>query len=127
MAFAEPKQQVINFLKKAPSASDKCYIIELSLISHDDAEAFIHRMRVELSRLRDYIKIKGQQIRPFKMLKENIENKNGKTFIKLRYKNSVDEKTLDEINEVFDTLSTGSPMINEKKARNLPENKIFKL
>jgi len=60
-----PKQKLIEFLKN--SVAEKEYLLILP-VPVEGAEAFIHRMRVELSRFREKVRDRGRVPKSFKML-----------------------------------------------------------
>ena len=120
MAFAKAKTELINFLKHASKSEAHLYSFKLPLMSNEDGHKFIHRMRVELSRFRDVIQSQGKQLRPFKMMFVTMQHTQTNTEITLRYRNTVDAKTLKDVDDVFDVVSTGSTIINERAARDLP-------
>lgn len=124
MAFAKAKTELIAFLRQAPKDPALKYTFKVPLMSHDDAIKFVHRMRVELSRFRTDIQLQGKALRPFKMLIDKIEDNNTFTYITLQYKNTVGKKILADVNEIFDVISTGGRLINEREARNLPSKPL---
>ena len=115
--YARAKQEIINFLNKAPKDENKLYAFVLPLQSKKEAGKFIHRMRVELSRLRDEFKKQGIQLRPFKVMLKGITNTDTSTTITLRYQDSNCAVALEDINNLFDILATKSHTIDENKAR----------
>ncbi len=120
MAFAKAKSELIEFLKHAPKSKDRQYEITMPLMSEEDAQKFVHRMRVELCRFRTDVELQGKTIRPFKMLIESIKHENINTLIVLRYRDTTDKKILKDIDDVFDVISTGSKLLNEEATSNFP-------
>ena len=127
MPFAKPKtakNELIAFLRQVQKTKTHEYIVELPLMTDKDAKDFVHRMRVELSRFRTTIQLQSKQVRPFKMLLQEIIHSSDKTNITLLYRDTVDDKTLKDVDEIFSIISTGSNMINEKDARDLPSKPL---
>jgi len=117
--YARAKQEIINFLQQAPKASNKIYTFSLACSSEKMARIFIHKMRVELSRLREEIQDQGKQCRPFKMFINKIEPVAvNVSRISLRYHDSNCAKVVEDVNNLFDVLSTGSNIIDEDEIRN---------
>jgi hypothetical protein len=63
------KMQMIDFLQNTnPGESYSFFVL------HGEAEKFIHRMRVELSRFRNVVKYKyNRRIKPFKVIVLSVE------------------------------------------------------
>ncbi len=88
------REELIKFLTSAPKAENKCYIVILTLTTQVNADAFIHRMRVELSRFRTALINDNKQLKPFKLMvkKINYIQALNETQITLRYKTTSDKK-----------------------------------
>ncbi len=67
-----PKQKLIEFLKN--SVAEEAYLLVIP-VPVSEAEAFIHRMRVELSRFREKVRDRGRVPKTFKMLYIKTETK----------------------------------------------------
>ena len=68
-----PKLKLIEFIKTAKEGDE----FEFTLSMNTNAEKFVHRMRVELSRLRSKLIEMGKVASHFKMMLEKIEVKTG--------------------------------------------------
>lgn len=107
-----PKQKLIQFLKNAKLDVDYKFII---LMGEKDkaefsAERFVHRMRVELSRMRNYVRNRRGRIpKQFKVL--FIKTENVPTGIEITLKKSHDgHEIVGEIDDILDTLDGGKPI-----------------
>lgn len=115
------KQQVITFLKTAPREKDRCFTFTLENTNETQAKEYIHRMRVELSRLRANLRDRGKQLRAFKMLLEDMKAENGNVIVTLRFAESVSERMSKDLSSIFNVISTGDNIVNEREARGLKE------
>jgi len=118
------KDRVKDFLRNAPKAPDKRYRFTVHG-SEGDAHKYVHRMRVELSRLRAAIKRRGLQIKSFKMRIEAIEaieqleasghdRDNGKqTRVVLVFEESNTDALAAELSSIFDLVSPGHRLIDD--------------
>lgn len=89
-----PQAAVVAFLKQQDYGN--VYEITLQNYSIQEAENFLHRMRVELSRMRNKLRQKGYTPKPFKMLKHGIVRRDKTTVVlqlKLGNKGKVDMAT----------------------------------
>lgn len=120
------KERLIDFLRKAPHAEDKKYKFDV-LGDGAEAKSFVHRMRVELSRLRAELRDRNKQVRPFKMLMVSVEpsptNQHYQQ-ITLQFQQAKSDTVSREVSEVFNVLSTGDNMLDEKSARGLRKQNI---
>jgi len=119
------KERLIDFLKKAPRAEGGTYTFAVHG-DKEEASAYVHRMRVELSRFRNKLRERNRQVRPFKMLLQSIEphyqNTDGAARsykVTLQFQQSNTDHISRELSEVFDVVSTGDGTIDEKQARGL--------
>ncbi len=101
---SEPAKKLIDFLKNAEF--DKPYIF-IAPVNIKDAEKFVHKMRVQLSRYRNRVREKGRIPRHFKVLFKdavNIDHTHCNiTLIKSLSSHDVSH----DIKEVFDELDGG--------------------
>lgn len=101
------KLKIIHFVKN--SKVNEPYTFELEGTQRN-AERFVHRMRVELSRLREEVKRRNLIPRPFKMLLQKIEfvpnaaiNTQKITLLKVTDANDVSS----DIDDIFDEIAGG--------------------
>jgi len=99
-----PKQKLIEFLQN--SKMDENFVIAIP-VNVSQAESFVHRMRVELSRLRDQVRKRNRVPKVFKMMFINAMSINeNKCSIILRRTTSPNDVT-NEIDEIFDVIAGG--------------------
>lgn len=116
------KLRLIEFLKTAPKSQTKTFEFVLENTTEPAAKDYIHRMRVELSRFRSALREEGKQLRPFRMLLEELTSVDNGVKIKLLYSDSPSSnRALRHVSEIFDVISTGDDTIDEKEARGLQE------
>jgi hypothetical protein len=110
---SQAKQMMINFLKGTRETSE----FKFKLVGDDaDAKKFVHRMRVELSRMRDTVKDSGRVPKEFKMrlvsIEIGVESAMGKAITKatvtLQKQEGKAEAIAEEMNDIFDDLAGGS-------------------
>jgi len=101
------KKQLITFLKESVLDQDYTFEIDVDILMAQD---FVHRMRVELSRLRDLARKRDKVPKHFKMLYINSESSgDGKCSITVRKTlsaNNVDN----EVNDILDMVSSGEKL-----------------
>lgn len=100
------KLQVIDFIKTAKDGEEYSFILAGN---HRFAEKFVHRMRVELSRLREKVKERNRVVRPFKVLLKSIiycQQTNKCTIVLL--KSVGDNDVSGEVDDIFDKLAGGN-------------------
>lgn len=114
------KDRLKMFLRAAPKASDKCYAFDLPL-SEMNAAKYIHRMRVELARLRSRLRDQGNQIRQFKMLTIRCEENGDGTAIILKYQDSHVNALSAELTDIFSVLADEQQTIDDRDVRGLPK------
>lgn len=107
---SEPKQKVIEFIKSTvvdPENPNASFFQFAIYGSEEDAKRFVHRMRVELSRLRDIVKQQGRIPREFKMLAEEyvFDKTIGQTQIFLRRSEGRQEVVDPAVAELFDDIA----------------------
>ena len=75
----------------------------------DDARKFVHRMRVELSRMRDTVKDTGKVPKEFKVLLDDVDfdAMEGITTIFLRKADGTTTVIAEEVHEIFDDIAGG--------------------
>lgn len=103
------KIQVIAFVKDTEPGVNEYYEFELEG-NEDDANKFIHQMRVELSRMRNYVKSKGRRIKAWKMLQESIKphpDKEGFVVIKLRRTITSTQRVANEVDDILSEIEGG--------------------
>jgi len=117
------KYRLIDFLKTAPRSDGGIYEFSMWFISETKMDDYIHLMRVELSRIRDQLKDQGKQLRAFKMLvvtkDYNLITKKAK--IVMRFRDSLKKEFTAIIDEIFDVVSQGTNVLNDKEIRGLPQ------
>jgi len=115
-------EQLKLFLQTAPQADDKRYTFELPC-SEGKAKDYIHRMRVELARLRRKLRDQGNQIRRFKMLTVSCDAIPGTdtTMIVLQYKDSAVNGLSQELNAIFTVVASEEQIIDESAVRDVPK------
>ena len=107
-----PKQKLIQFLKNANLDIDYKFIVIMNseAIAEFSADRFVHRMRVELSRMRNYVRHRRGRIpKQFKVL--FISSKVVTTGIEITLKKSHEgHEVSSEIDEILDELDGGKPI-----------------
>ena len=107
---SEPKQKVIDFVKATKvDPDDKALSLFTFAIygSEEDAKRFVHRMRVELSRLRELVRQQNREPREFKMLASayTYDRDVGQTTIILQRVEGKQECVDPEVAAAFDDLA----------------------
>ena len=97
-----PKLKLIEFIKTTKEGE----FFEFTLAETTDAVKFVHRMRVELSRLRSKLIEMGKVASHFKMMLEKIEVKDGKQVVTLKRTTSANDVTA-EVSEALAGLTVG--------------------
>jgi phosphotransferase system IIB component len=101
------KRRVIEFIRHTRHAKTTVPFVFTLEGTENDARAFVHRMRVELSRLRQRVKDRGKVPVPFKMMLGDIKTLTpNKQQISLVKDNSI-MRVSKEVDEVFDDLAGG--------------------
>lgn len=114
-----PEQQpyhkacVIGFIKLQ---GDTDYVFDLRVEQTSDADKFIQRMRVELSRMRNFVRRKNLVVKPFRMKLISIDftparpnSLDGVCKITLR-KDKPDAQIARDVGEAFSYLTDGNPV-----------------
>lgn len=104
---SQAKLMIINFLRS--TREDAIFKFKLG----GDTEAankFIHRMRVELSRMRDIVKDTGRVPKEFKMIVVDVTFAiaTNTSVITLQKVEGKVEAIAEEINEIFDDIAGGA-------------------
>ena len=75
----------------------------------EEAQKFIHRMRVELSRMREMVKESGRTRKEFKMMLQAItfDTKSGISISTLKKVEGKSMQIDEDVSEIFDTLAKG--------------------
>ena len=107
---SEPKQKVIEFIKTTtvdPEKPEASYFQFSIYGTEEDAKRFVHRMRVELSRLREVVRQHNRIPREFKMLAERYEFdiSRGLTEIQLRRAEGRQEVVDPAVAELFNDIA----------------------
>lgn len=107
---SEPKQKVIEFVKHThvDPVNKSASLFKFAIHgTTEDAKRFVHRMRVELSRLRELVRQQNREPREFKMLAlEYTHDKAiGQTTITLQRAEAKQEVVDPEVAAVFDDLA----------------------
>jgi len=122
------KDTLKAFLEAVPKMDEKrLYNFVLYQFTKVEAQIYVHRMRVELSRMRGMIKQKGMTIKEFKIMLEGIEERQGNAHVTLRYKDEVNQILSQNITEIFNALSDGSSRVNIAKIKQPAANSARKL
>ena len=103
---SQPKQMMIRFIKETIKKQDFTFRLRGD---ESDAKRFVHRMRVELSRMRDTVKESGRVPKEFKVLLHDVvhEPMEGVTTIVLRKSEGKTVQIAEEVNEIFDDIAGG--------------------
>lgn len=106
---SQAKLMIINFLRSTREDA------EFKFRLHGDSEnanKFIHRMRVELSRMRDMVKGAGRVPKEFKMIVVDVNflAATNITIVTLQKVEGKVEAIAEEINEIFDDIAGGAFM-----------------
>lgn len=105
MAKSPAKIEVIKFVKETTMEDFYTFNFRGSL---DDAKRFVHRMRVELSRMRDYVKSRGMSVKHFKMILIEYEEIEAGKRVKITLKKTQSARNVDnEIDEIMPAISGG--------------------
>ncbi len=104
---SQAKLMIINFLRSTREDTEFKFKLHGDT---EDANKFIHRMRVELSRMRDVVKDAGRVPKEFKMIVVAVDfsaatNTSAVTLQKVEGKV---EQIAEEINEIFEDLAGGA-------------------
>jgi len=103
-----PKDQMIHFLKHAIAGDNYIFMLP-NCTTNDAANNYIHRMRVELSRMRNAVKEAGYIPKKFqvKLVEIKILHDEYATAITLRKVESAATEIQDQLVDVFDNLVGG--------------------
>ena len=103
---SQPKQMMIKFIKETVQNPEFQFRLRGN---EDDAKRFVHRMRVELSRMRDVVRESGRVPKEFKVLLHEIDfdPMQGISTITLIKTEGKTIHIAEEINEIFDDLASG--------------------
>ena len=107
---SEPKQKVIDFVKSTKVDPNNTALSLFQFAIHgteEDAKRFVHRMRVELSRLRELVRQQNREPREFKMLVSRYTYERGvhQTTITLQRTEGRSEIVDPEIAAIFDDIA----------------------
>lgn len=107
MTTSKAKQTVITFVKET---RDQPYFSFAINGNEAEAKVFIHRMRVELSRMRDAVKSSGRTIKEFKMKVVAIEVNEEENISVVQLEKVVGKtnEIAEEVREIFDELDGGA-------------------
>lgn len=98
---------MINFIKATKEQKEFSFRLRGN---EEDARKFVHRMRVELSRMRDAVKESGRVPKEFKVLTHSIDfdKMEGITTITLQKVEGKSVQIAEEVHEIFDDLAGGA-------------------
>lgn len=98
---------IINFLRSTRENAQFQFKLQGDT---EAANKFIHRMRVELSRMRDIVKDSGRVPKEFKMIVDSVIFAPGTntSIITLQKQEGKQEAIAEEINEIFDDIAGGA-------------------
>ena len=104
---SQAKLMMIKFIKA--TVNDPLFSFRLRG-DEEDAKKFVHRMRVELSRMRDIVKESGRMPKEFKVLTDSIEHNpmDGITLITLRKSVGANAAIAEDLDEIFDEIAGGN-------------------
>ncbi len=104
---SQAKLMIINFLRSTREDSEFKFKLRGDT---EEANKFIHRMRVELSRMRDVVKDSGRVPKEFKMIVEGIEflAATNTSIVTLKKQEGKVEAIAEEINEIFEDIAGGA-------------------
>lgn len=123
----KPKDQIINMLQHVKTTGECFYTFDIPLgpdtprIALEAAvQNYIQRMRVELSRMRKAVKRRNQQLKRFSILRKSVVPVTGGARVTLEYREG-ETKLYSELSEIFDLVSTGERLLDDKELRGLPK------
>lgn len=103
-----PKQKLIEFIRSSKMDEPFSFVVEIKLA---EADNFVHRMRVELSRFREQVKAKGRVPKQFKVLFLGATAVNEKqtkiTLMRAMSKNDISS----DLDKVFDQVAGGKQIV----------------
>lgn len=104
---SQAKLMMIKFLRETREVDTFSFRIRGD---KEDAKRFVHRMRVELSRMRDAVKESGRVPKEFKVLLEELsfDAMEGITTILLKKSEGRVVQIAEEVHEIFDDLAGGA-------------------
>ena len=104
---SQAKLMMIKFLRDTREQADFTFRIRGD---REDARRFVHRMRVELSRMRDTVKDSGKVPKEFKVLCEDITFDAMEVISTITLKKAEGNvvRIAEEVNEIFDELAGGA-------------------
>jgi len=100
---SEAKLEIIKFINTVPMEGTYTIFVKGT---EEQAKRFVHRMRVELSRIRDLFRQRypTRRMRNFKMLLVEITPQDGGCFVKLKKTEEFSSEIDDEVEEVLQNL-----------------------
>mgnify|MGYP006322008977 CR=1 FL=1 len=108
------KERLIDFLKSARVKPDLPYTFTLDM-PVNQAKVYVHRMRVELTRFRTALRERGERIRAFKMIVQEMVPDSLEplqTHVTLLYvTNNKLIRMQKDISEVFELVATGEKQL----------------
>lgn len=101
------KLMIINFLRSTREETEFKFKLRGD---REDAHKFIHRMRVELSRMRETVKDSGRVPKEFKVLVASVEftPETNTSLVRLKKQEGKVEQIAEEIDEIFEDLAGGA-------------------
>ena len=104
---SQPKLMVINFLRSTREETEFKFKLRGD---SEDARKFIHRMRVELSRMRETVKDSGRVPKEFKVLVSSVEfnNVTNTSLVTLKKQVGEVEQIAEEVDEIFEDIAGGA-------------------
>ncbi len=104
---SQAKLMIINFLRSTREKGEFKFKLRGDT---EDARKFIHRMRVELSRMRDVVKEAGRVPKEFKMIVLDVTFlvATNTSVITLEKVEGKVEAIAEEVNEIFEDLAGGT-------------------
>lgn len=102
------KRQTIDFLTATKASPNEAYVFTITG-NESQAQRFVHRMRVELSRMRNHAKAQGRTIRHFKMIIDKVETnpENEKQTIITLLRTTSAHNVDDEVDAIMDEIAGG--------------------
>lgn len=101
------KQKVVDFITNTNPGENELFVFSFRG-NQEQAEKFVHQMRVELSRMRQYVREQGRSVKAWKMILEGVEvvdDLNCK--ITLRRTISLSQQIANDVSDILEELDGG--------------------
>ena len=112
------KERLKDFLKAVRATGNTTYTFTTAG-SEYDAQRYVHRMRVELSRFREKVRMNGQQLNPFKVKLVSLtpDDTEKTTIVTLQFINERNPELSRGLAEIFDVVASEGTTIDDAHAR----------